>query len=1852
MHAQSLHLFELLRSQELRATRARVVMLLGCLVVLMTSVALMLPAISMTHGDLVCELEEHTHSDDCYELTLSCDQDGVEEHKHTDACYDRELTCGKDEHVHGESCYEPAEADEEATPDADAANVEGSDAGEPAEDAAESVAAGDETAGEDGAPEDAENADANGDANNQDANGSDGEADAEDEADAEETAEDEETPDQVLTAKLKDEGVRVTATVPSDAGIPENVELAVSEITEGLSAYGMSYDEYVASTEDALGMAEGSAGYIRLLDIKIVDKDDPSIQYQPQEGTTIDVKVVLDDSTDSHEGDLNVVHFAEGSESGDVVENTTTAKKDAQVVRFETDGFSVYAIVDTADTDPSGTVSRKYEFYTDDTFGTAYAFVNKEGELTSVQYVTEGGMLYNPDAPAESVGGKQFLGWADETGTVIIAPGAEGVTITGVAGTSEVVKLYPRYDEVYYIEYYDEHHNVYKTESSVDGDFTMSGLTASLMDGDECRITYQPDDSEEAFMGWSLDDHSIDTVTQVDFTGDTDKKIELYPAKAKVYWINFDKNDAGGTSKATYTAPVWVLQTDDKVSDRHPSLPESTRPGYEFGGWYTDPECTNAFTTDTHLTGDITLYANWIPADQTYTVVVLKQRISDSVTATAEEKTYDYEASYTLHGTTGSTASVPNQYKRLSFDGFNYARCDADTTIAADGSTVLYVYYDRKVVTFNFYLYGNSGTTVTYTTINENQAISYYNRGSDVYGDYQGDKVVLTRTSSTTTRYYLSESNYGGAPEYTGTVYELRNGSYVEASEPYDTSKDYYYLYWSWFLGAWRYGPLNWRTENTTTYTWYTPDGNEYNGTFYRQTQTSPGNSWYIWKSMTGLYGASLDGQWPSEYWWYSSYDFNGGTGTRTTFLDAFLPSGTSTEVNFYGETGTGTNTIKFYQQNVDGETYSLPSGGTVTTAGGSFNLTDKYTGFHIAEYRTMRNGQWSPWIQPGELMLQNGSYYYDANPDMSGYQSISSGFTELEIRYDRNTYTIDFLDGFNHSNTELADSASVLYGRSLENVDPGTPDITHEGYSFTGWYTDPDCKNLFDFSSETMPANNLVLYAGWEKQRFRIWVQPNGGILSPTESTYFRTDYGELIQEYSDVEITGRDYYASDDGEYSYIYICDPENHDQARVAYYKKTSELGVVTLSQEDENGNIINDIYDEREWTDGKKYSYQKGVYDFVGWYRVGGDISEAYPPEILESDDLTPWNFNTPVTEPTAIRAIWKRVGSFRVGYDKNMYDESGNTIEVAGADNAQVPPTTLYAYGDLSQAIVGAAPTETPSNYSFVGWKTPAGEIVQPNDVITIHSSLATLEDGSDTSDPKYIYTLTAVYKQLDVTSLTYDANGGTGTLSDLNGTASESENAVYGTNEIIKLELNSKLTLSTGAGFTRNKYRLIGWNDDEAAADNGIVKFELGGTYGIDNPGGNTLYAVWELMTTPVSFTKQGEKEDGTYEQLAGAEFRLYTDEGCNTLVSSVYEELEQADVVTTSSSEDGANVTFPKVPVGTYYFKETSVGNDYKLDGAVHTVVVTESDGTLSYTIDGSYTSSDLLVVKNNLKGTLVVTKTVDSAVESDSTKEFSFTATVLTSSGQTDTSINGIFGDVTFEYGVATFTLTHNGEKKIRRLVDRQIAITENNAVAYETAVTAETGTYNEETKTYTITVSADGDTVAFTNTCKSIPIKAVKTDQAGMPLAGAVFSGDFITGTVTTTITGPESAKEAVIFDESAVTVGTYTLHEDSAPAGYNELPGDIAIEVTQDASTGQFIVTPTINGEQSEFVTVELADTDDLSKGWIITVKNDAGVVLPSTGGPGTHLFTILGSMMVCLAGALLWRRLKATVAAR
>lgn len=112
------------------------------------------------------------------------------------------------------------------------------------------------------------------------------------------------------------------------------------------------------------------------------------------------------------------------------------------------------------------------------------------------------------------------------------------------------------------------------------------------------------------------------------------------------------------------------------------------------------------------------------------------------------------------------------------------------------------------------------------------------------------------------------------------------------------------------------------------------------------------------------------------------------------------------------------------------------------------------------------------------------------------------------------------------------------------------------------------------------------------------------------------------------------------------------------------------------------------------------------------------------------------------------------------------------------------------------------------------------------------------------------------------------------------------------------------------------------------------------------------------------------------------------------------------------------------------------------------------------------------------------------------------------------------------------------------------------------------------------------------------------------------------------TVVETVTSGEDGK----FNFGGLAAGTYTLVETKAPAGYNKLEKDITVKVDAE-----------INEEAKEVkwsVTVDGNAVD----GTAITVENNKGSTLPSTGGMGTTILYIVGAVLVVGAGVVLFTK--------
>lgn len=115
--------------------------------------------------------------------------------------------------------------------------------------------------------------------------------------------------------------------------------------------------------------------------------------------------------------------------------------------------------------------------------------------------------------------------------------------------------------------------------------------------------------------------------------------LSFIPVVKKVSWIRFVSN--GGT--AVDPQLVSYGENSQKPSD-------PVKAGYIFDGWFTDEDCSQAYTFGQTVETDLILYAKWREGTAGYKVVYWKETLTTGV--------YDYVSQESASGATGSTVKA------------------------------------------------------------------------------------------------------------------------------------------------------------------------------------------------------------------------------------------------------------------------------------------------------------------------------------------------------------------------------------------------------------------------------------------------------------------------------------------------------------------------------------------------------------------------------------------------------------------------------------------------------------------------------------------------------------------------------------------------------------------------------------------------------------------------------------------------------------------------------------------------------------------------------------------------------------------------------------------------------------------------------------------------------------------------------------------------------------------------------------------------------------------------------------------------------------------------------------------
>ena len=295
---------------------------------------------------------------------------------------------------------------------------------------------------------------------------------------------------------------------------------------------------------------------------------------------------------------------------------------------------------------------------------TTFNFFDANGQIVSTQIVKTGDTLITPTAP--DVAGKAFVEW-QENGSKFDGFGVQTITKT------ETRTITAKYEDALYVYFYNpEGTQIMRTEKVAD----HKGHNYS-------HVSYDVD-STHKLVGWAAERNGTENIADKITVPEGSTSVNVYAIIKKGYWISFD-SDGGSIVDSQF------VLNGDKLTLNKSTNP--TKPGYTFDGWYNgSAKVENGATIESSMT----LTAHWTPKQVNYTVIHWWEN--------ADDNGYSFHESENETGMTGTEANA----KAKSYEGFT-AQPVTKKTIKGDGSTIVSVYYKRKVYEVKFYSYSTPG---------------------------------------------------------------------------------------------------------------------------------------------------------------------------------------------------------------------------------------------------------------------------------------------------------------------------------------------------------------------------------------------------------------------------------------------------------------------------------------------------------------------------------------------------------------------------------------------------------------------------------------------------------------------------------------------------------------------------------------------------------------------------------------------------------------------------------------------------------------------------------------------------------------------------------------------------------------------------------------------------------------------------------------------------------------------------------------------------------------------------------------------------------------------------------------
>ena len=643
-----------------------------------------------------------------------------------------------------------------------------------------------------------------------------------------------------------------------------------------------------------------------------------------------------------------------------------------------------------------------------------------------------------------------------------------------------------------------------------------------------------------------------------------------------------------------------------------------TKTGYTFVGWHEKKDLSDTAKTSGTITldSDKTLYAEWKANTVNYTINYYKEVYNNATRKTS----YVYDSAVSASGKVGTTVqanqapaltTVPTGYERESAYGMN---ANSNVTIAADGTSVLKVYYSLIRYTFVFNLNGTLFNVNSYPVGSTSGSMTV-NGTSYTSSQYRISNVVLGQDiSSQWPTSVNSVTSWGTTYQFKGWYNSSDRKFYV--TKRYEVTKDMiekgmntnnektFVAYWQSGLSLYYVNYYLQDADNTSVYT-----NSSYSQSLYRSNDSLSGKD---------IDGFTLRTTTPVGYY-SSGYRNDNGDNTNNYYYRFYYDRNTYSIDYYYN--GSNINTISSipFEQNINSSTYNYtperPSGidadytwgGWYTDAG----LTVPYTFDTMPSHNLVLYAKWVAPTFNVTFDLNGGDGVAPTKQEVEKYKTATSvadpsrqyynfdgWYTAKEggERYDWSqpvtsdttlyahwslkplTYTVRYLDADNNNNQLAADKTVTSSALNYQQV------ISESALAITGYHPDANSKSVeldydadhniitFYYTKKSAQVSYCVDYVLKDNPTVKVAesksVTVDGSTISVKESAV-TVDKGYLAKQLDTTPEQLDDYYALTDVESLTL----TSSSDNNVITFYYVPYNTAHITVNYLDMDGNPI-------------------------------------------------------------------------------------------------------------------------------------------------------------------------------------------------------------------------------------------------------------------------------------------------------------------------------------------------------------------------------------------------------------------------------------------------------------------------------------------------------------------------------------------------------------------------------------------------------------------------------------------------------------------------------------------------------